>query len=67
VKQQPNLVFAAARWHGAPAPGPYDALREVLLGNEDVKATILNSTTIDTVTVACGAKTLATLTVKPKA
>jgi len=33
----------------------------------DVKATILNSTTIDTVTVACGAKALATLTVKPKA
>ena len=21
VKQQPNLVFAAARWHGVPAPG----------------------------------------------
>ena len=40
LKQQPNLVFAAARWHGAPAPAPYDALREVLLGPEDVKATI---------------------------
>ena len=25
IKQQPNLVFAAARWHGAPAPAPYDA------------------------------------------
>ena len=23
LKQQPNLVFAAARWHGVPAPGPY--------------------------------------------
>ena len=45
VKQQPNLVFAAARWHGAPAPAPYDALREVLLGNEDVKATILARST----------------------
>jgi len=45
VKQQPNLVFAAARWHGAPAPGPYHALREVLLGNEDVKATIMARST----------------------
>jgi len=45
VKQQPNLVFAAARWHGAPAPGPYDGLREVLLGNEGVKATILARST----------------------
>jgi len=40
IKQQPNLVFAAARWHGAPAPAPYDALRAVLLGDEDVKSTI---------------------------
>ena len=31
IKQQPNIVFAAARWHGVPAPGPYDALREALL------------------------------------
>ena len=45
VKQQPNLVFAAARWHGAPAPAPYDALRQVLLGDEDVKATILARST----------------------
>lgn len=34
VKQQPNLVFAAARWHGVPAPGPYEALREALLGDD---------------------------------
>ena len=30
-EQQPNLVFAAARWHGLAAPAPYAALREVLL------------------------------------
>ncbi len=41
VKRQPNLVFAAARWHGAP-PGPYDGLRTLLLGNWDrVRATVL--------------------------
>ena len=27
AKQQPNLVFAAARWHGAAAPGSYAGLR----------------------------------------
>ncbi|MGI3782219.1 MAG: DUF2332 domain-containing protein [Janthinobacterium lividum] len=32
-KQQPNLVFAAARWHGVPAPGPYAGLRDALLGD----------------------------------
>ncbi|WP_408896416.1 DUF2332 family protein [Nocardioides sp. R1-1] len=31
LKRQPNLVFAAARHHGVPAPGPYDALRAALL------------------------------------
>ncbi len=45
IKQQPNLVFAAARWHGAPAPAPYDALREVLLGPEDLTGTILARST----------------------
>lgn len=45
-KQQPNLVFAAARWHGAPAPGPYAGLRDVLLGAEAaVKATIMQRAT----------------------
>jgi hypothetical protein len=34
LKQQPNLVFAAARWHGVPAPGRYAALRESLLGDD---------------------------------
>jgi hypothetical protein len=33
-KAQPNLVFAAARWHGVPAPGPYAALRAALLGDD---------------------------------
>jgi hypothetical protein len=33
-KQQPNLVFAAARWHGVPAPGPYAGLRSALLGDD---------------------------------
>jgi len=42
VKRQPNLVLAAARWHGAPAPGPYAGLRRVLLEREsDVRATIM--------------------------
>ncbi|WP_114422689.1 DUF2332 domain-containing protein [Nocardioides houyundeii] len=31
AKQQPNLVFAAARRHGAAAPAPYAELRRVLL------------------------------------
>lgn len=40
-KQQPNLVFAAGRWHGAPAPGEYAGLRRVLLEQEAaVKETI---------------------------
>ena len=33
-KQQPNLVFAAARWHGVEAPGPYDGLRAALLSDD---------------------------------
>jgi hypothetical protein len=42
LKQQPNLVFAAARHHGVPAPGPYDALRAALLGDPGpLRATIL--------------------------
>jgi len=44
-KRQPNLVFAAARWHGVPAPGPYDGLREALLDDEaaggEIRATIM--------------------------
>ncbi|CUR61754.1 conserved hypothetical protein [metagenome] len=42
LKRQPNLVFAAARWHGAPAPGPYAGLRQVLLEREhDVRSTVM--------------------------
>ncbi len=42
LKRQPNLVFAAARWHGAPAPGAYDDLRRVLLEREsEVRATVM--------------------------
>ncbi|MBM0126680.1 DUF2332 domain-containing protein [Pimelobacter simplex] len=46
VKQQPNLVFAAARHHGVPAPGPYDGLRAALLGDTGaLRATILARST----------------------
>ncbi len=42
IKQQPNLVFAAARWNGVPAPGPYAGLRDALLGDDGtIVATIL--------------------------
>ena len=44
-KRQPNLVFAAARWHGA-RPGPYAGLRSVLTGRwERVRATVLARST----------------------
>ena len=46
VKRQPNLVFAAARWHGAPAPGPYAGLRRLLLDREaEVRATVMTRAT----------------------
>ncbi len=46
IKQQPNLVFAAARWHGVPAPGPYAGLRAALLGDDgSIRATILSRAT----------------------
>lgn len=46
VKQQPNLVFAAARWHGVPAPGPYDDLRTALLTDAGaVRTTIMRRST----------------------
>ncbi len=47
-KRQANLVFAAARWHGVPAPGPYAALRTALLGDGPdgpIRATILARST----------------------
>lgn len=44
LKQQPNLVFAAARWHGA--AGEYADLKAVLVEREaEVKATILERAT----------------------
>ena len=46
IKQQPNLVFAAARWHGVPAPGPYAGLRTALLTDDaTIEATILRRRT----------------------
>ncbi len=46
IKQQPNLVFAAARWHGVPAPGPYDGLRRALLDDAGpIRATIMARST----------------------
>ena len=50
IKQQPNLVFAAARWCGVPAPGPYEALRKALLADDPadpdgITATILSRST----------------------
>ncbi len=39
-------MFAAARWHGVPAPGPYAGLREALFGDDGtVRATILERST----------------------
>ncbi|SFC15706.1 hypothetical protein SAMN04487968_10490 [Nocardioides terrae] len=45
-KQQANLVFTAARWHGL-APGPYADLRTLLLGPDwpTVRSTILSRRT----------------------
>ncbi len=41
-KRQPNLVFAAARWHGLTSPAPYDALRSALLRDDGrIRETIL--------------------------
>jgi len=46
LKKQPNLVFAAARWHGVPAPGPYVGLRSALLADDgSIRATILARST----------------------
>jgi len=45
-KQQPNLVFAAARWHGVPAPGPYAGLRAALRDDDGtLRRTILERRT----------------------
>ena len=45
-KRQANLVFAAARWHGVPAPGPYAGLRDALLADDgSIRSTILERAT----------------------
>jgi hypothetical protein len=45
-KRQPNIVFAAARWHGVAAPGPYAGLRQALLGDDGtIERTILDRST----------------------
>jgi hypothetical protein len=45
-KRQPNLVLAAARWHGVAAPGPYGAFRAALLGDDGtIRSTILERAT----------------------
>ena len=47
-KRQPNLVFAAARWHGLAAPSPYDDLRAALLGDTGrIRTAILERATPD--------------------
>jgi hypothetical protein len=46
IKKQPNLVFAAARWHGVPAPGPYADLRAALLTDDGtIRTTIMERST----------------------
>lgn len=46
LKKQPNIVFAAARWHGVPAPGPYAGLRDALLSDDGtIRATIMARST----------------------
>ncbi|CAM3177242.1 DUF2332 domain-containing protein [Nocardioides dubius] len=46
IKQQPNLIFAAARWLGAPAPGPYAGFRDVLISRwPDVVAVVTTHAT----------------------
>lgn len=45
-RRQPNLLFAAARWHGAAAPAPFAELRRVVTSRwEEVRATMLARTT----------------------
>jgi hypothetical protein len=56
IKQQPNLVFAAARWHGVPAPGDYPRLREAILSG------VLRETIMTRATQTNEAGRLATLT-----
>lgn len=55
AKQQPNLVFAAARVHGA-VPGDVESLRATLLANwPEVQATILDRSTQTNEAARCAA------------
>lgn len=46
LKRQPNIVYAAARWHGVAAPGPYAGLRDALLSDDGrIRATIMDRST----------------------
>lgn len=47
VKRQPNLVLAAARWHGV-EPGPYAALRAALLERWDEIVTTIRARSTQT-------------------
>lgn len=45
-KRQPNLVFAAARWHGAETPSDYATLRAVLFEHwDEVRESVLTRST----------------------
>lgn len=47
-KRHPTLVFAAARWHGVPAPGPYAVLRDALLGDDGTIGSTIRSRSTQT-------------------
>jgi hypothetical protein len=55
LKQQPNLVFAAARWTGCPTSG-FDAFREWMLGHwPEIESTILARSTQTNEAARCSA------------
>jgi len=55
IKQQPNLVFAAARWTGCPV-GPFDAFRDWMLEHwPEIEATILARSTQTNEAARCSA------------
>ena len=55
IKQQPNLVFASARWTGCPA-GPFEAFRDWMLAHwPEIEATILARSTQTNEAARCSA------------
>jgi hypothetical protein len=59
LKQQPNLVFAAARWTGCPVGG-FDAFREWMLGHwPEIESTILARSTQTNEAARCSALVVA--------